>query len=478
MQTLQAMQLMQIIRVAKSLRIFVRAGEVWCGVGTLAVALGVGEDSCFAHEYNTYDQSLGFAYSIRYLSYMCYKCYIRYIGFNQESQQAMQSTIDVVIVGGGVIGCSIAYHLSKSGVDVAVFERGEIGAEASSAATGLLAPLGPLSGPGPFADLLLTSFALFHTLVPELEEASGIKLEYEQSGALRVVRNAKHIPKLHKRMQAWQPLGLQMHWLTGEETRQREPLLTPEVCAAIYAPEESQIKASHVVKSFSLAAANQGATFYSHREITGIQRHNSRVIGVYTAQGERFACNHLVIATGAWAAQSSTWLDITLPLIPQRGQVLSLHQPSPPLRHTIFGEAAYITPKSGHTVIVGATKEDTGFDKQLTAGGIAWLLNTAIRLVPVLESSPLEQMWTGLRPRTPDNQPILGPAPGWENVTLAVGHGSVGITLSAITGKTIAELIIKGEVPKIAQPFSLERFEFLIWSKKARKRMIGRLTSL
>ena len=403
-------------------------------------------------------QSLGFAYRIRYLSYKCYKCYICYIGFNQESQQAMQSTVDVVIVGGGVIGCAIAYYLSKSGVDVAVFDRSEIGAEASSAATGLLAPLGPLSGPGPFADLLLTSFAMFPELVPELEETSDIKLEYEQTGALRIIRNPKHIPNLHKRMKAWQPLGLQMHWLTGEEARQREPLLTPDVCAAIYAPEESQIKASHLVRAFSCAAAHYGTTFYSQREIIGIQQHSSRVTDIHTVQGESFACNHLVIATGAWAAQGSKWLNVTIPIIPQRGQVLSLHQPLPPLHHIIFGEAAYLTPKSGNTVIVGATKENAGFDKQLTAGGIAWLLNTAIRLAPVLESSPLEKMWTGFRSRTPDNQPILGSAPGWDNVTLAVGHGSAGIMLSAITGKTIAELIMKGEVPPIIQPFSLTRF--------------------
>lgn len=108
----------------------------------------------------------------------------------------MQSTTDVVIVGGGVIGCAIAYHLCKSGVDVIVLDKGEVGAEASSAAAGLLAPLGSLSGPGPFADLLLASFALFPALVRELEEASGIRLEYEQPGSLRVARNPKHIPNL------------------------------------------------------------------------------------------------------------------------------------------------------------------------------------------------------------------------------------------------------------------------------------------
>jgi glycine/D-amino acid oxidase-like deaminating enzyme len=137
-----------------------------------------------------------------------------------------------------------------------------------------------------------------------------------------------------------------------------------------------------------------------------------------------------------------------------------LHQPLPPLHNIIFGEAAYLAPKSGNTITVGATKENAGFDKQLTAGGIAWLLNTAIRLVPALETGPLEKMWTGFRPRTPDNQPILGSAPGWDNVTLAVGHGSVGIMLSAITGKTIAELIINGKAPQIIQPFSLTRFLF------------------
>jgi glycine oxidase len=370
----------------------------------------------------------------------------------------MQSTVDVAIVGGGVIGCAIAYYLSKSGIDVAVFDRGEIGAEASSAATGLLAPLGPLSGPGPFADLLLSSFALFPTLVPELEEASGIHVAYEQTGALRIVRNPKHVSRLYKRMQAWQPLGLKMHWLTGEEARQLEPLLSPDVCAAVCVPQESQINASSFVKSFSLASINQGATFYSHNKIMDIEQHKAKITGVYTSQGERIACNHLVIANGAWAGDCSEWLHVPIPIIPQRGQALMLHQPSTPLRHIIFGEAAYLAPKMEHKIIVGATKEEAGFDANTTPGGLSWLLNAATRLSPALESCTLDHMWAGLRPRTPDNQPILGPAPGWENVTLTIGHGSTGIMLSAITGQTIAELILTGQTPQMLLPFALTRF--------------------
>ena len=368
----------------------------------------------------------------------------------------MSSTTDVVIVGGGVIGCSIAYHLRKAGVPVTVIDQGEIGAEASSAAAGLLAPLGSLAGPGPFANLLLASFALFPSLVPELEDASGIRVEYEQTGALRVVRNPRNVPNLRKRMKAWQPLGLHMDWLSGEEARQLEPMLAPDVCAALYAPEESQVKASQVVKAFAKAAANLGATLRSHTRIEGIQRQHDRVTAIET-QGETIPCTQLVIASGAWSAQWSALLNIELAVTPQRGQILALRQPTPPLRHIIFGEAAYLAPKQDGTVVVGATKEEVGFDKQLTAGGVAWLLSTANRLIPSLEHSAIDRMWAGLRPKTPDNLPILGPAPGWQNVTLATGHGSVGVMLSAITGQTLAELLITGAAPELIRPFALVR---------------------
>ncbi len=366
-----------------------------------------------------------------------------------------------LIIGGGVIGCAIAYYLRKLNRDVTVLDQGEIGAQASSAAAGLLAPLGSLSGPGPLADLVLASFALFPSLVPELEDTSGIHVEYEHTGALRTVRNLKRIASLRKRMQAWQPLGLQMYWLTGEEARHREPLLALDICAAIYAPEEAQIRASSLVKAFAQAATNLGATFYSQREITGIQHHNARVTGVSTSAGEMLACDHLVVASGAWAARCGDWLGMSLPVSPLGGQILSLRQPAPPsapLRHIIFGEAVYLAPKADGTIIVGATKEEVGFDAHITAGGIAWLLNTAMKLTPVLEHSAIERIWAGLRPKTPDTLPILGAAPHWENVTLATGHNSIGVLLSAITGQTIAECVTTGRTPEIIRSFSLTRF--------------------
>jgi glycine oxidase len=212
------------------------------------------------------------------------------------AQKSIKTTTDIAIIGAGVIGCSIAYHLRKAGREVVVFERGEIGGEASGAAAGLLAPLGPLSGPGPLADLLMKGFARFPDLVAELEEASGLALEYEQIGALRVVREPRRIPHLQKRMQKWEPLGLRLHWLSGDEARQREPLLSPEISAAVYAPEEAQINASQVVKAFARAAMNLGACFNPHTENTGIHHHKARITTLTTAQGQSIHCEHLIIA--------------------------------------------------------------------------------------------------------------------------------------------------------------------------------------
>jgi glycine oxidase len=372
----------------------------------------------------------------------------------------MKHSTNILIIGGGIIGCSIAYHLRKLNITVTVLDQGEIGAQASSAAAGRLAPLGPLSGPGPLADLVLASFSLFPSFVPELEDISGISVEYERTGALRVVRNPKRVTNLRKRMQAWQPLGLQMYWLSGDEARRREPLLAPGICAAIYVPEESQINAPLLTKAYATAARNLGATLLSHTGITGIQHHNTSVTAVITSTGQTIPCDHLIIASGAWAAQISNWLNFSLPVTPQRGQLLSLKQPSPPsppLRHIIFGEAAYLAPKANSTIIAGATKEDVGFDIHVTPSGIAWLLNTATNLTPALQHCSLQATWAGLRPKTPDTQPILGPAPNWQNVTLATGHNSIGILLSAITGQTIAELVATGQTPKLIHPFSPTR---------------------
>jgi len=369
----------------------------------------------------------------------------------------MRKQAEVVIIGGGIIGCAIAYFLRKAQVSVIVLERDEIGGRASRAAAGLVAPLGPLSGPGPFADLVLAGFALLPSLLGELEELSGIATGFARTGALRVVRNPKRVAHLQKRLHAWRPLRLQMTWLTGEEARRYEPHLTVDISAAIYAPEEAQLDTPRFVQAFAQSAQKLGARLYPHEEVTEIITSNTKVVGVRTRNRETFVCGHLIIASGAWAATWNTFLHTTLPIRPLHGQLLALPQFSPPLRHIIFGEAIYLAPR-GQTIIVGATKEDRGFETPVTEEGITWLKTGAARLVPAVASSPIDRAWAGLRPKTADSHPIFDRLPGWKNVVIAGGHNSVGIILSGITGQEVAQMLITGHTPALLHPFSLNRF--------------------
>lgn len=371
---------------------------------------------------------------------------------------SQQRNSEVVILGGGVIGCSIAYHLRKAGVEVLVVEKQEVAAEASSAAAGLLSPFGSLTGPGPFTDLVLASWLRAPELMPLLEEESGVQVEYKRLGGLHIATTSDEIEALRQQMVAWKQLGAEAAWLTGDEVREREPLLGADVKAAVFVEGEASIKAPAVTRAYAEAARRLGARFALSTEVTSIVLSDSRVSGVKTAQGETIGCQQLVIAAGAWSARCGEWLGLTIPVSPMRGQILALRQPEPPLQHIVFGEDVYFSPKFDGTIVVGATVEQAGFDKSLTAGGIAWLLSSALHMAPALEHAVLERMWTGLRPWSKDRRPILGKAPGWENVILATGHSGMGFELSAITGKTIAELITTGQTPALIRAFGIERF--------------------
>ncbi len=370
----------------------------------------------------------------------------------------MHQSTDVAILGGGVIGCSIAYYLSKAGVQVSVLEREEVAAEASSAAAGLLAPLEVVTGPKAGADLFLAGWSLTTALVPEIEAVSGVQVEYQRTGALHLIMNADEQSTLHRYAEVWQAQGSDVTWLAGDELHQYEPALNPALDAALYVPHATSIRPRLMTRAYAESARKLGTHIYEHTEVTGLQHHAGRVMGVQTAQGETIGCQRVVIAAGAWSAHIGSWLGLNIPVVPARGQILSLRQPAIPLQHTIFGNGVYLVPKVDSTIYVGATIERVGFNKSNTAGGLAWLLSGAIQLLPELEHATLAHIWSGLRPLSSDSYPILGKAPGWENVILATGHGTGGFELSAITGKTIAELMTTGQTPELIQPFGLERF--------------------
>lgn len=372
----------------------------------------------------------------------------------------MKNTTDVIIIGGGIIGCSIAYFLCKQGVQVIVLESGDIGAQSSSAAVGLLAPMRPLSGEDPFKTHQLAGMARFSSFTSELEAASGISIGYEQTGTLRLLPPEKVIPA-RSWAEEWRRAGYHIEVLTPEETSRHEPLLAQGLHGAVRIAEEAQVTPRLLMQAFAQAARNGGTLLYDHTEVVSFQlaETEKRVTGVWTLHGDLLTCNQLILATGAWTAPLGAQLHATLPVRPVRGELVALRQPSPPIRHIVFDEGIvdqdiYIAPKPDGTVVVGATKADAGFDLSVSAGGIHHLLQVAFQLVPTLAGCAVERIWAGLRPKTPDSRPLLGPVPGWENVIVASGHGGFGITLSIITGETIAELLVTGQAPEVIRPFS------------------------
>ncbi len=363
---------------------------------------------------------------------------------------------DVIVVGGGVIGCAIAYCLAREGVRVDVVERGEIGGEASGAAAGMLAPLAEVEDAGPFQQLCVESLRMFPALAATLREETGIDIEYLTSGILRVAFDDAE----ERRLRDLAPCSpcLPLHWLNPDDLRAFEPGLSPYVRGGLYSPEEHQVNADRLTQALARAAAIHGATLRRHLRISGLLMRNSRVTGVRTASGN-LAAGHVVLAAGPWTGRLAASLGVDLPVFPVRGQMLALPSRSAP-RHILWGSAGYLVPKANGLVFAGATVERVGFRRRTTAAGLRGLAAMASSLAPRVGALAPVDSWAGLRPGSADGLPLLGPLPGWKGVSVATGHYRNGILLSPITGRLIARSIIDGPPDGAMAPFSPARFSY------------------
>jgi glycine oxidase len=363
----------------------------------------------------------------------------------------------ILVIGGGVIGCAVAYYLAKAGARVTVVERGEIGGEASGAAAGMLTPLGEGRGPGPFLDLALASLRLFPPLIQELAGETGIDIQYQATGVLRVAIGPGDIENLRQHF-AWQRnVGMPLHWLEAEAVRAVEPKVSPRVRAAILSPEEHQLGPGRLVQAFAAAARRRDACLQPETPVRGFLRRGDRVIGIRTPNAS-LAADHVVLAAGPWTQALARHLGVVVPTHPVRGQMLALPALSRPLRHIVWGPQGYLTPKPGAFVWVGATVEDVGFRRRVTRKGLHWLRRVIRSLVPALAYSEIASTWAALRPGNPDGLPILGALPGWENVSVATGHFRNGILLAPITGQLMAQHILEDKTKTDLTPFSPNRF--------------------
>ena len=354
----------------------------------------------------------------------------------------------MIVVGAGAIGTSIAYQLAKAGVSVMVFERGQVGSQATGASAGMIQINPDRTTPPALSALELESARLFPALAAELRDRTGMDIGYRPAPLLHVALNEAEEPQLRAH-RAWQAdHGVAVAWLDAAAVLDLEPTLNPAVRAALHYPNDHQLMPRPMADALARAAMDLGAVV---REGAGIDRlltTGDRVVGVAIG-GETVHAGEVVIATGAWASSWSDVLHTPIPVRPVRGQMVALRTIGTGLRHVVSSAEGYILTKPDGSTYVGTTVEDAGYDARPTAAGIGGLLSLAARLSPRLGEATFQAAWAGLRPGTPDGLPLLGRIPGWHGVSLAAGHFRDGILLAPITGELIADLLARRR-PRLA----------------------------
>jgi glycine oxidase len=364
---------------------------------------------------------------------------------------------DVVIVGGGVIGCAVALRLAREGLQAAIIERGRVGCEASRAAAGMLSPQAEASEPGPFLDLCLRSRAMYRDFAELLKEASGIDIEYRDEGTLCVAM-ADEDPQQIARWASWQKAAaLPLEELSADDLRALEPGLSERAARAVFIPGDHQVENRRLMDALDTGVRHAGVEVIEGAEVARLIIERDRAVGV-VCNDQAIYAGMVVVAAGSWSTRLLQPAGLRVQVTPARGQMIALRGAAARLRHVLHSSRAYVVPRNDGRVVVGATVEYVGFNKAVTAAGVYSLLDAAIEIVPRLKDCEIIEAWAGFRPDTLDHLPVIGPCE-IANLWLATGHFRNGILLAPITAELLARSITQPNVPDELRPFLIKRFE-------------------
>jgi glycine oxidase len=374
---------------------------------------------------------------------------------------ASEISHDVIIIGGGIIGGSIAWELARRGLHPLVLDRQEAGREASWAAAGML-QTAPESADGfPLVPLARASLALYPEFVAAIEADSGRTVGLRRTGAMEIFFSSGGARALSTFIALHHGLGLPAEALPLDEALEMEPALSRHAQAAALLPQECALDSRALTDAVLAAAVAGGAVVLAGVGVESLIVNGARVEGVIAA-GHRFAADHVILAAGAFSSR----LDAArryAPTRPVRGQMVALLSSAPPIRRVLRSTRGYIVPRDDarpQRLVAGSTLENAGYEKRVTPEGIARVLEAAQEIVPDLAAAEIVETWSGLRPDTPDHLPILGPTE-LEGLTIATGHFRNGILLAPITAKLIAEWITERRVSFEWDIFSPLRFALL-----------------
>lgn len=382
-----------------------------------------------------------------------------------------RAAADVIVIGGGAIGLSIAWRASERGLHVIVLERGRAGGGTSHYAAGMLAPIAEVTpGEEPLLDLGLRSAAAYPRFVAELLLAAGRSdVGYTRCGTMLVARDADEAQVLERELELRQRFGLRVERLRASEARRREPGLAPALRLALDVPDDHAIDPRSLTPALAAAVRATGGEVREGCAVAGLDAAGGSVRGVRLNDESVVRADQVVIAAGVWSGELAGVPEAArVPLRPVKGQIMRLHDPAGPglLQRVIRMGPSYITPRGDGRYVLGATSEERGFDTTVTAGGAFELLRDAGELVPGVTELVIDEFAAGLRPGTPDNLPAIGPGGSGSPSGLhwAVGHRRGGILLSPVTAELVVRGLVGEQVPQYAAPFAPARFAPLVGS--------------
>lgn len=364
----------------------------------------------------------------------------------------------VFIVGAGTIGLSIGWVLARQGTPVELFDRGTPGRAASWKAGGMLAPDAELQFEEPeLYRLNQESLRRWPDFVDTLEADTGSDLGFRTEGTLTVAPDEDSAAAMERVHRFQKKVGADVERLSGAEARDREPFLAPHVAGAVYT-DDAQVDNRALVRALAHGIRKHGGTIHTETPIDAV-RSDPEHPAVVPAGGEPIDGRRVIVAAGAWSRHiEGPDAAVQPPVRPVKGQIIDLEMVRPfDLHHVVRGPDAYLVPKADGRLLVGATSEEKGFERDVTGGGLYTLLEGAIELVPGIRELPVRDVGVGLRPGTRDNAPLMGPS-GAPGVLYATGHYRHGILLTPVTAQEIARLVQTGTVSEWLEPFLPVRF--------------------